>query len=63
MLSSPDVLGMVLTEGLDYLEKSNVAYTIKEIPPRVEEEQKTGRIIRQCTTQNGTVTELLIAYF
>lgn len=62
-MSLPDVLGMVLSEAIISLEKSGVAYTINHIPNRAGDENKIQRVIRQRNMDNGTKTELLIAYF
>lgn len=62
-MSSPDILGLVLEEGLRRLDKHGIEYELKEIPPAGTGEKLTARVIRQRTIQGGTKTELLIAYF
>lgn len=62
-MSSPDVLGMVLSEAIICLEKSCIAYTVNRIPKRAGDENKVQRVIRQRNMEKGSKTELLIAYF
>jgi hypothetical protein len=62
-LNSPDVLGLVLSEGMRHLDEYGIVYEVKDLTASGMETKGIARVIRQRCVNNGTKTELLIAYF
>jgi hypothetical protein len=62
-LNSPDVLGLVLSEGMRRLDEYGIVYEVKDLTASDMETKGIARVIRQRCVNDETKTELLTAYF
>lgn len=62
-MNSPDVLGLVISEGMRRLDEYGIVFEVKDLTASGVETKGVARVIRQRCVDDETKTELLIAYF